>query len=350
MKKIKNIQKLLMLLLAATISISNVISQDVGVLAQYDPPQFTGYPIAGNFKITLTKLGATIPANNFSIIIALEPKVSWTLAACTIPTGFALSQTSTSTQLVIVQTGEYTGSGVTGANSSVREFSIPVKSTGPVGPGPESNYRVNIQQDGFGYSDPNSINDASSSRVTVADNPLPVVISAFNVIKENTTAHLIWSTTEELNSERFDVEHSLNGKNWNILGSVKAKGESRITEKYLYIHEEPSNGENLYRLKMMDKDGSFAYSRIQSVTFENIQTNSMVFPNPATDLLKLSVKDLAEVKTVKMFDLNGTPVYSVSGNALTKNIDIRKYPTGTYVVEIAGKNGQVKASKIVIIR
>ena len=343
---------LVVLLLTLTVSFAQPIA-DIQLNAEYIPGNFptysttpvTGTGANGTFQIEITKVGANIPSGNFSIVVALASGVAYTDASFTVPAGFSFAKI-TASSLTFTQTASYDGSGFTTA----RTFSIPVQATAPIAAGTSSNWSVQIAREGVDYQDNMPGNNSVDGRVTVESSPLPVKLISFLASKENTAANLRWSTSEEFNSERFDVEHSLNGKNWNILGSVKAKGESRVTEKYVYIHEDPSNGENLYRLKMMDKDGSFAYSRIQSVTFENIQANSMVFPNPATDLLKLSVKDLAEVKTVKIFDLNGTPVYSVSGHALTKNIDIRKYPTGTYVVEIAGKNGQVKASKIVIIR
>jgi len=326
---------------------------DIQLNAEYMPGYFptysatpvTGTSANGTFEIYISKVGADIPANSFSIIVALASGVAYSGQSVTIPSDFSFSQISASS-LKITQIAAYPGSGI----STSRVISIPVQATASIPEGTSPNWTVQVQREQPNYQDNVTGNNSAEGRVTVGSSPLPVKLISFLVTKENTVADLKWSTSEEFNSERFDIEHSLNEKNWNLLGSVKAKGESRSTEKYVYVHQGPSNGENLYRLKMIDRDGSFAYSRIQSVTFENLKANSLVFPNPATDLLKLSVKDLTEVKTVKMFDLNGTTVYSAAGNALSKNIDIRSYGTGTYVVEIAGKNGQVQTSKIVIIR
>jgi hypothetical protein len=57
------------------------------------------------------------------------------------------------------------------------------------------------------------------------DGPLPVNLVSFKGIAEGKTARLEWTTTSEVNSERFDIERSDNGKNWEYLGSVKTQGE-----------------------------------------------------------------------------------------------------------------------------
>ncbi|MBE9460706.1 T9SS type A sorting domain-containing protein [Dyadobacter subterraneus] len=98
---------------------------------------------------------------------------------------------------------------------------------------------------------------------------------------------------------------------------------------------------------MIDKDETFAYSRIVSLNFGFIETIS-VFPNPATDLLQINMKDWNKVKTVKLVDLNGNTVYSSTKSGLTKIIDVKSLIQGMYVMEISGENGKISANKIVI--
>ncbi|MEO6684768.1 MAG: T9SS type A sorting domain-containing protein [Dyadobacter sp.] len=347
MKKIIRISYLTIIMIAF-VCLSNISSfgQNLSVLAEYQPAAFTGYPMNGNFQIILNKSGSEIPANNFRLIISIPPQVAWTLDPFTVPSGFTVSPSSTATSLVILQTGNYVGSGI----PARREFIIPVKATGSIATGSTNNYTVSIQKDGFGYDDTNPSDDDAGARVTVASNPLPVTLAAFNVTREGQTALLSWSTTSEANSDRFDIEHSLNAKNWNLLSSVNSKGESSILEKYSYIDTDPSEGENFYRLKMIDRDGTFAYSRIQSITFDGTLDKSMIYPNPASDYLKLNVSDLRKIKSVKIYDLNGRAVYTASGNGLTKTIDIKKVSTGLYVVEVVNVNGEINTSKVSIFK
>ncbi|MBE9464510.1 CotH kinase family protein [Dyadobacter subterraneus] len=111
-------------------------------------------------------------------------------------------------------------------------------------------------------------------------NPLPVTIISFTGTAEAKNVVLNWEVTAEINVDKYVVELSRNGKNFTAIGTVKA---GNIT-KYSFIHTEPASGTNYYRLRPVDMDNSFAFSRIISVIVEN--GNDIVFyPNPASTVL-----------------------------------------------------------------
>jgi len=194
------------------------------------------------------------------------------------------------------------------------------------------------------------VSDPKIIQVPFTANPLPVKLISFNAIRgEGSTALLEWATTEEINSAQFDVEHSLNGKTWNVISTIAAKGESKDLAKYSYTHSKVSNGENLYRLKMIDLDGTFAYSRIQSLEF-SVAPQLSVYPNPAANVIKVQMPGVTnwdEIKDVNIYDLNGKAVYKAS-KLVGGEINVSKMNAGAYVVTIANKNGQVFSSKIII--
>lgn len=72
------------------------------------------------------------------------------------------------------------------------------------------------------------ITSFSPFAITNPDSPLPVTLARFDAVKEGSTALLSWSTTEETNSDRFEVERSINGKVWQKIATVKAQGESKV--------------------------------------------------------------------------------------------------------------------------
>ena len=191
---------------------------------------------------------------------------------------------------------------------------------------------------------------SASYTLTVSPNPLPVTLISFTVVKEEKSALLNWSTSQETNSESFSIEHSLNTKNWNKIGTVLSKGESSVLRKYSFTDKNAANGENFYRLKMFDKDGTYTFSKIQSVTFDNLPDKLLVFPNPATDILTVNVRDLAKIKSVRLHNQKGNTVYSAYGNNINKTIDIKALSTGTYILVVVHKDGQVMTSKVVIFR
>lgn len=180
-----------------------------------------------------------------------------------------------------------------------------------------------------------------------ASNPLPVTLTAFSATKNEQTTLLSWSTTAETNSSHFDIEHSLNGKNWTNIGTVAAKGESKSLSSYSFSHADPASGENMYRLKMIDLDDTFAYSRIISLNFGGEGSISF-YPNPATELLQINIKDWTKVAVVKLIDMNGRTVYTSLSAGLHKTIDVRSLSQGMYLVEIRKADGNFTVNKIVI--
>jgi hypothetical protein len=191
----------------------------------------------------------------------------------------------------------------------------------------------------------NIANDNSISSIAVTA-PLPVTLVSFTAQKEGQSAVLNWSTTLETNSDYFEVQHSINGKQWNPLDKVASHGESTSLKNYNFTHSTPVNGENLYRLRMVDKDQTFAYSRIQSVKFEGLTDADLsVYPNPVADVL--NIRDAGQVTQVSIHDMNGRTVYA-SSKSISGQINVRNLSSGIYLVNITRANGTKSAQKIVV--
>ena len=173
---------------------------------------------------------------------------------------------------------------------------------------------------------------------------LPVTLTSFTATKEGQTAQLKWSTTEESNSDRFEIERSLNGKNWELIGTQKSNGESTSLKNYTFLDGKPLNGENLYRLKMIDRDATYAYSRIQSLTFES--NSASFYPNPVAEKLIIKTEDFSLVKNVKIFDANGRTVYQSSATP-TSEINVQNLSAGLYIVQMVSKSGAVITHKVI---
>lgn len=201
-----------------------------------------------------------------------------------------------------------------------------------------------------------SVSDATScgytpsttQSVTINVTPLPVTLTVFTASKEGNAALLNWETTMETNSDRFVIERSQDGKSWFNIGTKYAKGESSSTIKYAFSDANPESGENLYRLKMIDKDQTFAYSRIRSLTFDlNLQAS--FYPNPVSDQLHLSVANWTKISSVELISVKGQSVYK-SEKTLNAVIDVSRLPAGIYVVSLLYIDGSNKSYKVVVSR
>ncbi|MGG7666648.1 T9SS type A sorting domain-containing protein [Dyadobacter sp. BHUBP1] len=176
------------------------------------------------------------------------------------------------------------------------------------------------------------------------ENALPVILINFNAIKEENSAHLTWTTSEEANSKQFDIERSPDAKTWTRIGSVLAVGESNTTTYYSFRDGAPHQGLNYYRLKMIDTDGSYAYSRIEDLKFD---TQIVLFPNPLVtgQLLNLRTASDGPVANLKIYDIRGKLVYELLSPNNQVNLD--HLAAGSYIIQLTGANGAVSAHKII---
>ncbi|MBO9613373.1 MAG: T9SS type A sorting domain-containing protein [Dyadobacter sp.] len=175
--------------------------------------------------------------------------------------------------------------------------------------------------------------------------PLPVTLTRFAAVAEGKTALLSWATTEETNSDRFEVERSADGKKWAMIGSVASTGESKVLVNYTYTDNAPLSGENLYRLKMVDKDDTYAYSAIRNVQIKGETVRP--YPNPVSD--KLRIDSYANVKEVSVKNISGQNLMRVQ-KVSNEGIDVSKLTPGIYIVSLTLFDGTISTHKVAVTR
>lgn len=191
-------------------------------------------------------------------------------------------------------------------------------------------------------------NDNSTTGMVVIEEPQPVTLTDFRAQKEEATALLEWETTEETNSDRFEVQKSADGKKWETFQIVTAQGESKSLISYSAVDASPFAGENFYRLHMIDKDGSNAYSRIRKLNFNALASIS-VYPNPVSDILSIDMADWSKASAISVSNSAGKPVYKSQGS-LEKNINVKGWPAGIYMVQITSTGGAMNSYKIIVAK
>ena len=92
---------------------------------------------------------------------------------------------------------------------------------------------------------------------------------------------LRWQTANEVNTAWFYVESSPDGVLFTQLGAVAAADNNASVSNYQYTDPHPRTGNNFYRLRMADIDGSATYSPIVEVSLTGSQSTLGVYPNPA---------------------------------------------------------------------
>jgi len=180
------------------------------------------------------------------------------------------------------------------------------------------------------------------------DVPLPVKLIDFNVTAEGKKAHLTWQTATEQNSDRFEIERSLDGVRFERIGSVKAAGNSTSHINYNYFDLTPKKGINYYRLKEVDIDNSFELSAIKTAQFgDDILFALYNNPTNGTDL-KVNTNTIPSALSV--FDASGRKVKEINITTNSYSLSVAGLASGTYLA-VLNKDGKVIAvEKFVVNR
>jgi len=183
------------------------------------------------------------------------------------------------------------------------------------------------------------------SRDTVYINvqALPVIITNYelritNGIQKNGVAN-IWETSTEINTAYYNVQRSADGVNFEIVGTVRAKGAGSYSYTDLTPIPSPKERDILYyRLEVVDKNGSVTYSDIKEISISNSPFS--IFPNPAKDVVNISGKNISGVK---VSDVVGRVLINLSFNNVTNpTISLKELSVGVYYLSVTTTDGQVK--------
>lgn len=200
---------------------------------------------------------------------------------------------------------------------------------------------------------------SSFSIFTGTDNttPLPVRLASFNAQKADNDVKVLWQTASEVNAAYYEVERSTDGEGFAPVGRVRAKGNSRETNNYTFTDVSSFDRASVdllyYRLKMVDADGTFEYTRTVAVsrTRRSEDGVSNVYPNPFNK--ELNIELTAETKGiagVEIKDITGKTVFVnnydvLSGSSIINISGIPALQTGFYFVSVE-LNGTTKVIKL----
>lgn len=183
--------------------------------------------------------------------------------------------------------------------------------------------------------------------VVISVAPLPVTLVSFVAKAEGARSVLLsWSTAQESNASHFEIQHSVDTKKWQQVGSIAATGESNQIRNYFFTHTDPKEGLNYYRLKMVDLDQSWANSTIRKIEIKPIPSAPLFYPNPATDQITLGM-DRSEIESVLIYSITGRLAAQIRGK-IPQQIKVDHLPAGMYVVNLRTKTGQIRKGSLVV--
>jgi len=209
---------------------------------------------------------------------------------------------------VIGQVGFDPGSEWGTGDASTQDNTIRRKAGTTVGDtDPSDAFDPSIEWDGY----PNNTFDGLGS-----PSPLPVELSSFSAIILDEGVKLNWQTVTEVNNYGFEVERLQDYEieklqDWTNIGFVQGHGNSNSPKNYSFLDETVLRGKYSYRLKQIDTDGQFEYSKIIYVDLNSPAELelSQNYPNPfnPTTTIKFTLSESQNAQ-VKVFDLLGNEI------------------------------------------
>ena len=194
----------------------------------------------------------------------------------------------------------------------------------------------------------NSVNENGSAAGDVVyfnSNLIVLPVEWINVSASNSREgnYISWSTASEVNNSHFEIERSIDGKSFSKVGEIEGRGMSAGIADYEFLDEIEFQGMIYYRVKQVDLNGSYEFSKVLIVEAAEDLTVQVYPTQVISDFKVISAEDLI----VTVYDATGNQVISATDATI---IDMSNQMAGIYYVQINTDNGIfVETKKIVKI-
>ena len=167
---------------------------------------------------------------------------------------------------------------------------------------------------------------------------MPILLIDFRAEIINSTVNLLWTTASELNNREFEIQKSVNGKDFITFAKVLGSGNSNTILNYSMVDREPYNGISYYRLKQVDFDGKFSLSKIVTVNIDIDKTfnisNVIVSKNQISYVFNTS--SIHKI-SMELIDVTGKVLYSKEVTGMQNSeirVPMKDFSQGVYFIRL----------------
>jgi hypothetical protein len=176
---------------------------------------------------------------------------------------------------------------------------------------------------------------------------VPVKFLSFNAtLNTNRTVNLKWKTANEVNHKMFIVEKSSDGVLYTPIETIVTQ-DLKDLNIYSAVDYSPNEGVNYYRLKQIDINNKYSYSRIIAINVEKYESNAFsIFPNPVNDLLSLKINSTSKTKAnIVITDVSGREIKVVQLDLIkgfqSTSIQLNGLKQGVYFIRMSFNNQMI---------
>lgn len=177
---------------------------------------------------------------------------------------------------------------------------------------------------------------------------LPVELVYFNVDCLDNQQLFSWQTASELNNNYFEIEQSTDAINFKPIDKIYTKnGNANFIQNYRFTYTNDNNNYIYFRLKQVDIDGQYSYSKVVLKNCNFIKNNITIYPNPATDNISIDWNNINGKKSIQIYNSIGQEVISTITTNSNTNIDISNLPNSIYIINLSVDDIMYKSQKFI---
>jgi len=175
-------------------------------------------------------------------------------------------------------------------------------------------------------------------------NPVPLNLLSFNAAKTSNQVRLNWVTTSESQLSRYELERSTGNSGFVKVASLPAKGNQQAGQNNYDFTDGPLFPVSVfYRLKMVDTDGKYKYSKVLHVSADNNRTEGLTLISASSQegFLQMAIwAGFDQTADITVFDLLGKKLAELGTTQIRSGDNLFSYPlpglaAGYYVVKIS---------------
>ena len=204
----------------------------------------------------------------------------------------------------------------------------------------------------------NGVSTLGQFTIGSSGSPLPVELVSFTGKVKDQKVYLNWSTATEVNNYGFEIQRSIQIDKWDVLGFVEGHGNSNSQKEYNFIDSEINPvGIYSYRLKQIDNDGSYEFSKTIEVNFNvpNSFELSQNYPNPFNPSTTISFNLPESGKVIlKIYNIIGKEIITLvegyrEAGIYNINFNAEELASGMYLYRLS-TNGFTETKKLLLMK
>lgn len=174
---------------------------------------------------------------------------------------------------------------------------------------------------------------------------MPIKLASFIAKPTNDfEVTLYWQTTSETDFSHFEIQRSRDALGFESIGRQESQKIASDLLNYSFVDNKPFDQISYYRLKEVDLDGSYSFSKIVSVNSINSEQKIFTFPNPVNNSFEIAGVKSDEIREISLLNITGKHIKTL--NSFNEVIDISDIKGQALIVEIILKNGLIHSHRI----